>query len=477
MFFSNKNEDFLLMENLEKNIQKIIFLFLSLLCFNFIYPSEIEDLIGVALENNPEIIEAENTYNSVVLSSKTLNGVYSPGLSVSASSSFENNKNMFSESDQFSSVVNYTQPLPGGASLGISGTYSYAGTEMNKERYIVQAPNISFSLSQSLFPFWIQGTLKDPSKLNIELQKKYYYNQWIYIKKSIIQNLIQNYVYALIYKNESEISKNSIFLIDEQIEALKELKRTGNINQSRIIELENSRWNYYQNNLSSISNYENYIQSLKNLCGVDFEFEINGNDFNSDILILPKVETFISRDPLEENYQIKIKLLDSERIQQNQNSAPVVSVSVQPNWKNEIVKMEEWTDDLKKMQKPESWNAGVSINFSPFISASVNKNRMKFQLEYEQALKNYESYLSQKKFIEQLYQKILKEYENQFEKTIVLLEEAKNELSDYDALFKSGTISKLDYDSVLVRVQNIELSLQSLQINVWLYKNLIEINN
>lgn len=230
------------------------------------FSHSLNELIEITLQNNSDIIAAQNSYDCAILSLKTLNGVYAPQISFSSSSTLPDKYKWDTTPDYFSSTIIYSQPLPGGTSIGITGGTSFTSKDILEERYISQNPNISFSLSQSLLPFWIQGKLKNPEKLSASQQKEYCYYQLLYTKKNVLQNLVQNYINTLIYEKKIQSYENSILLIDKQIEVSKELMNLGATNQAKITELQSSKWNYQQDLLSVQSIFSGYVQNLKTIC-------------------------------------------------------------------------------------------------------------------------------------------------------------------------------------------------------------------
>ena len=204
--------------------RKANIIFAILLFSSNLYAISLADLIDSALEHNPDIVSAQNTYDNAVLSSKTLYGFLAPSVNVSSSATLPNNYGWNQTPDGFSSNITVSQPLPGGIIISTKGTYSFNITTMNDERFLLQSPNISFSLTQSLFPFWVQGKLKDPSILSMKLQTNYFYNQLLYTKKTVLQNLIQrlySYVAMFFIKIKLKCIQNSIAKGDETINRLK----------------------------------------------------------------------------------------------------------------------------------------------------------------------------------------------------------------------------------------------------------------
>ncbi len=442
-----------------------------------LFSLSLNDLIDLALQKNPDILSAQNGYDSACLSLKTLNGAYAPQVSLSSSASLPDEYKWDAPPDYFSSSITYSQPLPGGTTLGFTGSFSFNSADIPEERHISQNPGLSFSLTQSLFPFWAQGKIKNPAKLSAKQQKEYYYNQLLYTKKTVLQNLVQNYIYASVHKKQIQIHENSIYLLDKQIETSNQLLKTGAVNQARITELQSSKWSYQQDLMSAKSGFMNYIQSLNTVCGTDFEddslsFEYKSlpdqDDFTKEILLA----TDNISDPLEESYKLKMELLKTNHALEKQSSAPALSLSVQPSWPFDPKKQEDWNDSCS----PSSWSATIGINLSPLLSASVGIKEQQYELNCQAAENSFNAYIIQKKFVLQQYKTILDNYKAQFEEISNLYKAGSAELKDLESQFSAGGVSELDFDSVKVRVENCRLNMEIIELYVWLYEVLCKIN-
>lgn len=452
-----------------KKISKIFCLF-SLVCVGSLYAqSSFKELAECALTNNVEVNTALLNYDSALISARTLNGIYAPGLRAGSSTGKDKEEKLFKKSDNMSSNVTYAQPIPGGFTLSTTGSYSfqtyknYDGTE-----FVQKTPGVSFTLSNSLFPYWLQGSIHDPSVLSIKQQKEYQYNQLLYTKKQILQNLAQYYVMAIINKKNINVSENSINLIQKQIDALKQLHKAGNTNLARITELENTKWSYQQDLINVLSNYESNVQQLRNICGCDFNIELLDYDIDdsSDVVkfIYDTIENM--KDPCEENYLLKLEMLDTKKIAQRQSSAPTVDFTVTPIWQQN-------RENEKKFDYT-NYSVGVGVDFSPLISSLSKNSAKQFSIEYETAEKSYQAYLNQRKFVKQQYSSLLSSYKEQAEMIGDLLEEGEKELIDMKKQFDAGAVSSLDYYSVEIRIKNARLTKQIVELNCWLYEVLLE---
>ena len=168
-------------------------------------------------------------------------------------------------------------------------------------------------------------------------------------------------------------------------------------------------------------------------------------------------------------------MLKTNQILEKQKSAPILSLSLQPAWSFEKTKADDWRAAWKNGETP-SWSASVGINFSSFLNATVSKNHEQYEISYAQAEKSYENYLLQKHYVQEQYQTLVLNYSQQLENVANLYEEGKRELGDYKTQYEAGAISRLDLDSVKIRVENCGLSKNCVEIYKWLYTILGEMN-
>lgn len=454
-------------------------LFFLLLCFvpTQLLSITLQELITISFEKNSEIISVKKDYETAQISKKTVNGSYVPEINISSSTTIPKNYNC-ELPDSFLYGLTYTQPLPGGASISFETSYFCDLFDIQNEIFITQKQDLSLSLSQSLLPYWIQGQIKDPLQLSFEQQSEESYWQLMYTSKKVLQNLFQNYIYALLAQNELKIHTNTIMFYEEQIESLKQLKTAGNINQSRILEIENLKWTTQQSLIAVQTKYVEYIQNIKLLCNQDLlDNEIapfTKETFES--VLSNYMNPYIIEDPIEKIYQLKLDILKSQRIIERQASAIFLNITVQPEWNLETEKQKDWKKAWKNLNKPDNWNVNIGINLSPALAAIAKQNQKAYNIAYEAAKESYDSYLKQKAFVKQQYESLLEQYNNQQIIVSSLCESGINELNDYKVLFESQSISKLDYDTVKVRIENSFLTKENIELNILLYEFMIKIN-
>lgn len=459
-------------------VRKIIVCSILLLASIYGYSLNLEDLTKMILETNREIKSSTAAYEAEALSAKYLNGAYTPKVTLNSSATIPKDYDFDNIPDYFSSSLSYSQPLPGGTAVSLDVSYSFNSINMEEQKFLTQKPGITLTLSQSLMPFWTQGQIKDPVNLSAKQKKEYYYYQLIYTKKNIWLSLLQYYVNTLLSLNEIKTYENNIKLYNYQIDSVKELSAQEKVSQATILEIENSKWSAQQSLMSAQANYFSNIQNLKSLCGQDFDEKLLENITEKNIdNLLSDILGIDNKDPLEQTYRLKLEILKSSRLLQKQSTAPILNISVQPSFALNIINQDDWKSAWENMDYPVSWTVGIGLDFSSMLSGLANQNKKKYSLEFDDALESYYLYLRQRDFVIQQYKTLARQYCEQ-EKTIkTLYDDGLQELNDYKQQFDINVISKLDFESVRVRVENTKIMKENIGINRLLYSTMVKANN
>lgn len=439
----------------------------------------LRSLCLAAMDNNSDIQAAENNWKNAEFSRKSAGGAFVPSVSISSSAILPNEYEWKTCPDGFSSSLTYSQPLPGGSALGISGTYSYTAAQLGEECFITQTPQLAFTLTQSLFPFWLQGKLQDPSVLSVKNQSEYYYNQLLYTRQTVIQNIIQNYISAYSDSCKIQIYENYILQVQNQINAFSQMEKIGNANNAQILELQSKKWSYQQDLMSVLQDRESYIQSLEVLCGMNISADDIDGKFFVDDVSAEDFCIFINElcggkvDPCEKALLANIQTLTTSVTSARQSAAPVVNFSVTPAWALDTTKVENWRDAWDSDSDgttTDNWTIGIVFDLSPIFSEAANKNIKKASIELEQANKNLVAYQKQKTYVHQQYEKMFIFLKEQRTTAKEIYLESENQFNELSIQFVSGAVSKQDYDSMEIQMKNNFLALSCLDAMIWLYK-------
>jgi len=431
--------------------------------------TELERLWRLAVETNGDVLSAQHAYESACLSLSTLGGTYAPSVTTSAASTVPDGYGWDECPDSLSASVSVTQPLPGGTSIGVTGAYALSAAVAYDSRYVSQIPDVAFTLSQSLYPFYAQGKLRNPERLSLQQKKEYYYNVLLYTKQQKLETVAQYYILSLIYRKKMEMYEASIAYTQEQIDALNELRKIGGANMAKIAELESSRMGNEQNLSDVRITYRQYVQYLKETCGM-FKGEPEGTDLPQDGLAQALALTGDVHDPCAQELLLKIDILKTAEVLAKQRGAPVLTLSLEPAWTLKTVKASDWQSAWKRdADSVCTWAAGVSVNMTPFISALVSKTGESEEIEMRTAQDAYRAYLEQKDAVREQYEMLCTSFEEQRAGAEKLCADADSLASDMKQQLEAGAVSQLDYDAVLVQVKIRYASLECIRLYIWLY--------
>jgi len=431
--------------------------------------TELERLWHLAVTTNGDVLSAQHTYESACLSLSTLGGTYAPSVTTSAASTVPDGYGWDECPDSLSASVSVTQPLPGGTSIGVTGAYALSAAVAYDSRYVSQIPDVAFTLSQSLYPFYAQGKLRNPERLSLQQKKEYYYNVLLYTKQQKLETVAQYYILSLIYRKKMEMYEASIAYTQEQIDALNELRKIGGANMAKIAELESSRMGNEQNLSDVRITYRQYVQYLKETCGM-FKGEPEGTDLPQDGLAQALALTGDVHDPCAQELLLKIDILKTAEVLAKQRGAPVLTLSLEPAWTLKTVKASDWQSAWKRdADSVCTWAAGVSVNMTPFISALVSKTGESEEIEMRTAQDAYRAYLEQKDAVREQYEMLSAAFEAQRAEAEKLCADADSLASDMKQQLDAGAVSQLDYDAVRSQVTVRRASLACVRMYVWLY--------
>lgn len=414
------------------------------------------DLLDNAFNNNIDILNSNYELNLTSLEAKNFNGKYFPSLNVSSGIS-----DVFINED-FPGVVtagvSLSQNIPDGSNLNLDFSYSVYKNENSVNDDFIKNPSVTVSLSQSLFPFWIQGKISDPAILSYKLQQKYKEVQLYQTKKVVFQNLTEIYLKYLILCDQILIKENNLSFCNEQLSLTRELEVLGEVSHSKVVEIENNKRSQEQNLFSLYAEKVSIIKSLEDLCCISFneneEFEnfLNENNFTEIV-----ISQGLNKDFIQESYEIKLELYKNNVILQKQNAAPVLNFSSKTSW-------------LQDINNSSVTSFSIGINFAPLINGLTSEYLEKQNLEEKNILQLYNSYIKQKEYLAKQYNSILNFYNSQLALSEKSWEENNKSFLDAKKQLENGAISKIEFEARNLEYKNAKLNTSILQKYCLLYE-------
>ena len=429
----------------------------------YLFSISLIELSEYAFNNNLELASAKKSFDLAVLEYDNLKYQYSPNLYFSTNTTGVNRNYLINNSVS----INYSQNLPTGTMIGLTFDSSIYSTH---NTYYLDNINLIFSLSQRLFSFSSKNNWSNMTENISNQTMNYQYYQFLYVKKNIIQELIRNYFYGYINKNDIEICNNKICLLDDRIYLLEHEKKLGQANQAQINEIYSSKLDLQLNLISLSSSYTNYIQNIKKICGFDFD---ESTIFDSNKVDAKSVIDFYSSDfdnmskLLEYTYQVECEIIKSNFQLEKQSLAPVIEFILQPTWFFE-------NNSLKR--DSNTWTSTLKLNMSSFLSQKQKKYEDEYNLNLQNLKNKYNILISEQNLLQHQYESLLQQYKLQLENINLLIYEKETEVYDLEIEYKKGLISEYDTYVAKMYLRNLELTKKNIELYIQLYEIFIGLN-
>lgn len=454
---------------MKRNISILIFIIIiSAFCFS---ETELENLWNKAKSYNADLHVADYSIEYATSSLKNKRSLYPYTLKSNLTSAFSDIYSdiaWYTTSSNVSIAVVKANPFGNAISSGISyeigrGVLDYFSESIDSDNIgYSHIPAFSFSMEQSLFPAFFQGIKSDP---NVEILRKNILTAR-YSKDSVEQSLIENIAYYYIQERCTlrllEKYKKYIDYYDSRIDAAKEMLDRSQISFSEVWELENKKWEYYEDYIETLNAKENIELNLKNLCGIETAF------FSPDSKLPEDNIGIFEYNPYKEKICIEIELLKARNVLDIQESAPAFTVSGMFSETTDTKK--NFAIDYLGDKNFLTWNFSLGISFSDFFSP---KNKLRKQL-YKNNLCIYEEQLKilteQTANQQENYQELINSYEFQLGTIQEINKNRQDYFKDYQVLYQNGKCSRLDLEEVQLNVIESECIYKNLSDYLWFYK-------
>ena len=431
----------------------IVFFIILLFCLN-VFAVDMKSLLRLSVNNNSDIRAARLNYENALVGEKGV-GVYAPNLSVSGSYDFND------LTHSLSATGSYSQQVISGTNIGIDGTYQRARTDVYGTEGTTEDVSISLTVQQALNPFWIsKDNIGDPNRLAKEYETLNYYYTYLDTVKTIFINIIQNYVKVMEYRKQIEILENNISLKEMEIQAVRQLIRGGEENELKLISLNNELFSYQQSLNSYLIELNTNIQNINLLCMSEITKE--------EVFVLDDEEELKSYvyevlgnnlNPLLKSYEVQLNGSKNSLILAKQNSSPVLSFSVKPQWGNSSLNNETIY----------STTVYVGMDFTPMFSNIYNREEEKIQNSISALKEMYNYQMLYGVNLKKNYENFKKLYHEQRRELVKIIENEESEIKSFKTEYEKGRISLLEYNSEVYKLKNHKISLEITDLNIWLY--------
>ncbi len=433
------------------------------------FASELENLWQKCEKNSESIFSATQNldyYQTVKNNSRVL---YPLSLDISASPDFYQNYDQYSDEIELGNAsVTLTQTLPGGAKLAAGTSYSvYSGYRnwSSSKGYTDKGYSDAFSAhiqySQSLNPYWLQGSFENPAKAKLSLAVNSGEYNLMQAKKNAYTKILSLCV-------QFRRNARNIFLTEKQREVLKinldSLKEMHSSNSAFLSDIWQAERTLGEAE-SSLNSYnlekEEIIKALSELCGSDFEI--------SEDAILPdnQVQLF-SNDPFLNNLQVQLQSLESQFLLDKQNSAPVISISGQvrdkSKLKNDIGL--NFNDDTNYLH----WSATISGRINNLYGGDAKLYRKKFETERAKLEKQIEEYIKKNSAEKEYYEKTILSYEENISTATTNLINEKENFDGIKQLYEIGQKRQIDVLYAEINYLKQRYTVENLKDALWQVK-------
>ena len=453
---------------MKKTVFVILVIFFS--SFPAFSESELEKLWAEAKRHSVDLQSAKYSVEYAESALKYKRSLYPLSLSSSVNSSFNDtyeNLAWYTTSSTASVNISKKNPFGNSVSAGIScgidrSILDYSAKDIDSDNIgYSQNPTVNLSINQSLMPA-IKSGIKDP---NTEILRKNIRSA-SYSKDSAEKQLIENvsyyYIQARCTARLLEKYKKYVSFYDLKIESAKELLGKSKISSSELWELENKKWEYYQDYIETLNSKENIDMNLKNLCGGNIE------SLSTDTFLPESKTEIFSYSPSKESIENEIEILRLQNILSNQDTAPFLTIG--GTFSEATKTNKDFHVNYIEEKNYFSWTFSLGITFSEFFSPSKKLKKQLYENNisvYNEKLKNIaEETENQQKN----YEEIISLYEKQLEQVQKLHENRIQLEKDYETLFKKGKCSRIEMEEVRLNSLESECIYKNLSDNLWFYK-------
>ncbi len=234
----------------------------------------------------------------------------------------------FEESISFKGSLSSSTGLSLSLKNSINNNYRITGREI-----FSQSTSMSFSLNQSIAPYWLQGETKDPYEqiLTMTTTRNSYSKEST--EKSLMNDVTICYMRARKYSNLIDLTRRTIEIYDRILEVFDGMEGDVSLEMLNLgMNYRDSRWEQVLNLRSYVSEYSDLKMRLANYCGK--EIDINANDELPDAM-----QSLFAYDPHQREIETQIRLSELEYILKRQSLAPQLMLSAGVSMSNTVENM------------------------------------------------------------------------------------------------------------------------------------------
>ena len=328
--------------------------------------------------------------------------------------------------------ISVSKPLPGGMKATAAIAYALnreflPATDgyMHQELAYRHIPSAALSVSQSLRPFWLQGTLTDPNTalLRTSLEQKRISLEAA--DKSLVLSITEQYIQFRKNERLAAAAQKKLAFYDETVQALQESFAAGENTAADVWRADEERWNCRQNLDGYLKKRQDAYESLRLSCGsVPQEMLMGTLPQNTFPLFADDIAGRLLRSQLSQ--------LQSSTVLEKQESAPALAL------KGSVAEC----GNGKKQNL--GWSFSVALDFSNF---SLSRGKLRKE-QYQHSRTKLEAQLEESRLVQeknrQLYAGLVQTYQEKVQESEELCGQRKRYAEAVQQEFAAGGCSRLD---------------------------------
>lgn len=441
-----------------------VFLFLSEgLCF---CDSELEILWQKCEVNDEGIFSARQNLNYYQVARKTSRVLYPLSLELSAGPDFYRNYEQYSDEIELGNAsATLTQTLPGGAKLSAGAAYAVYSGYRNwnvADGYTDKGYKDSFSAhvqyTQSLNPYWAHGVLRNPAKNKLFLSTEGGELNLMQARKNSYSKVLSLYLKFRRNARNLLLSEKEVAMLKINLDSVREMSVSNTAFLSDVWQAEKLLGEAESSLNSYLLEKEEVIKSLSELCGHGFEISEE-----ADLSDEPK--RAFDTDPFLNNLQIQLKILDSQLLLDNQNSAALISFS--GRFKETSKLKDEIGLDFKDETNYFSWSTSVSCRINNLYGGEGKLHRKKYETErakYEKQISEYKKKIAAEKAY---FDNLILSYEEDIRNAALNEANEKEKFEGIKYLYENGQKRQIDVLSAEINYLRQKIALKNLCDALW----------
>lgn len=446
-------------------IRTIVFIFL-ILTFPPLFAYEIDDLWQKCEDNAEDIFSAEQNLNYSQTAEKTSRILYPLSLEFAATPDFYHNYEQYSDELEVGNAsATLAQTLPGGAKVSTSASYGIRSGYRSwnlEEGYTDKGYSDYFltqvQYSQSLNPYWLHGTFKNPAKTKLSLAVENGKNNLMQARKNSYSKVLSLYIQFRSNKRDLFLIEKQIALLDLNLDSVKEMYSSYSAFLTDVWKAEKSLGDAE----SSLNSYKlkekEILKSLYELCGYDLEI-------SEDALFPVNQKSLFNEDPFLRNLQSQLEILDSQLLIDMQNSAAVISFSGQ--FKNTSKLKDDIGLDFNDDTNYLYWSATISGKINNLYGGEGKLYRKKHEterLKYEKQIEEYKKQIEAEKIY---LDNLILSYEKNIASASLVFENEKENFEGIKKLYENGQKRQIDVFSEEINFLKQKCNLDNLKDALW----------